>query len=55
MTRLEEKEELNKEEELVSLVDIYLELELSLQVATEAAAADLLDLDRCELVEEAGS
>ncbi|MBV8376444.1 MAG: hypothetical protein JO279_05515 [Verrucomicrobia bacterium] len=53
MTPSQEKEILSKEEKLVSLVHIYLELHLPLQVAMEAAAADLLNLDRCELVEEA--
>ncbi|MBV8142440.1 MAG: hypothetical protein JOZ60_10385 [Verrucomicrobia bacterium] len=53
MTPSQEKEILSKEEKLVSLIHIYLELHLPLQVAMEAAAADLLNLDRCELVEEA--
>lgn len=53
MTISQEKEALSKEDKLVALAHVYLELHLSLQVAMDAAAADLVNLDRCELVEEA--
>lgn len=48
-----EKETLTKEEKSVALAHVYLELHLSLQNAMDAAAADLAQLDGCELVAEA--
>jgi hypothetical protein len=53
MTTLNEKESLSREEKLVALAHVYLELHLSLQRAMEAAAADLVHLDGSELVAEA--
>jgi hypothetical protein len=54
MTRLGEKETLSREEKLVVLAHVYLEMQLSLQGAMDAAAADLVHLDGSELVAEAG-
>ena len=53
MTIASGKETLTKEEKSVALAHVYLELNLSLQGAREAAAADLAQLDGCELVAEA--
>jgi hypothetical protein len=52
MTRLDEKETLSREERRAALAHLYLEMQLSLQSAIEAAAADLVDLDGSELVAE---
>jgi hypothetical protein len=53
MTTLNKNESLSREEKLVALAHVYLELHLSLQRAMEAAAADLVHLDGSELVAEA--
>jgi hypothetical protein len=53
MTRLGEKETLSREERLVALAHLYLEMQLSWQGAMEAAAADLVLLDGSERVAEA--
>jgi hypothetical protein len=53
MTISQQNEALGREDKLVALTHVYLELHLSLQGAMDAAAADLVNLDRCELVEEA--
>jgi hypothetical protein len=49
----EDKDGLSGEEKFVALVHIYLDLHLSLQVAVDAATADLVHLDGAELVAEA--
>jgi hypothetical protein len=53
MTTLGEKETLSREEKLVALTQVYLEMAPSLQGAMDAAAADLVHLDGSELVAEA--
>jgi hypothetical protein len=53
MTISQKNEVLSREEKLVALAHLYLELHLPLQAALDAAAADLMNLDRWELVEEA--
>jgi hypothetical protein len=53
MTKLGETETLSREERLVALAHLYLEMHLSLQSAMDAAAADLVYLDGSELVAEA--
>jgi tRNA(Phe) wybutosine-synthesizing methylase Tyw3 len=53
MIILNEKETLSREEKFVALAHLYLELHLSLQGATAAAAADLACLDGSQLVAEA--
>jgi hypothetical protein len=53
MRILGEIEALSREERLVVLAHIYLELDLTLQGAMDAAEADLLHLDGAELVEQA--
>ena len=53
MTKLDKKETLSREERLVVLAHLYLEMQLSWQGAMEAAAADLVHLDGSELVAEA--
>jgi hypothetical protein len=53
MTRLGEEETLSREEKLAVLAHLYLEMQLSLPGAMEAAAADLVHLDGSELVAEA--
>ena len=53
MIILNEKETLSREEKFVALTHLYLELHLSLQGATAAAAADLACLDGSQLVAEA--
>ena len=53
MTTIEENETLSREEKFVALAHTYLELHLTLQMAIEAAEADLLHLDGARLVAEA--
>jgi hypothetical protein len=53
MTGTDEKEGLSREEKFVALAHLYLELQLSLQGAMEAAEADLAHLDGSKLVAEA--
>src|SRR5207249_9910651 len=45
MTRTDEKEALSREEKFVAMAHLYLELQLSLQGAMEAAEVDLAHLD----------
>ena len=53
MIILSEEETLSREEKFVALSHLYLELQLPLQGATDAAEADLVHLDGSELVAEA--
>jgi hypothetical protein len=53
MTRLRENETLSREEKIIALAHVYLELHLTLPGAMEAAAADLVHLDGIELTAEA--
>ena len=53
MTISNENETLSREEKLVALAHVYLELHLSLQAAIDAAEADLVHLDGSQLVAEA--
>jgi hypothetical protein len=53
MIILNKKEALSREEKIVALVHVYLELHLTLPRAMQAAAADLVHLDGVELVVEA--
>ena len=53
MRILEEKEILSREQKFVALAHVYLELQLSLQGAMDAAEADLRNLDASGLVAEA--
>ena len=53
MKTLDENETLSREEKFVALTHVYLELHLPLQIAIDAAEADLLHLDGSELVAEA--
>jgi hypothetical protein len=53
MTTQIENETLSREEKFVALAHIYLELHLPLQMAIDAAEADLLHLDGFRLVAEA--
>ncbi len=53
MIVLGEEETLSREEKFVALAHVYMELQLSLRGATEAAEADLVHLDGAELVAEA--
>jgi hypothetical protein len=53
MRILKENETLSREEKIVALAHVYLELHLTLPGAMEAAAADLVHLDGVKLVAEA--
>jgi hypothetical protein len=53
MIILGEEKTLSREEKFVALAHLYLELQLPLQGATDAAEADLVHLDGSELVAEA--
>jgi hypothetical protein len=53
MIILDENETLNREQKIVALAHVYLELHLSLQSAMDAAEADLVHLDGSGLVAEA--
>ena len=53
MIILNENETLSREEKFVALAHTYLELNLPLETAIDAAEADLLHLDGSELVAEA--
>jgi len=52
MTTLKEEETLSREERFVALAHTYLEFQLTLQSAIDAAEADLLQLDGTKLVAE---
>lgn len=53
MTTLNENETLSRTEKFVALAHAYLELQLTLQTAIDAAEADLLHLDGSGVVAEA--
>jgi hypothetical protein len=53
MQTLNENETLSREEKFVALAHTYLEFHLPLQIAIDAAEADLLHLDGSKLVAEA--